>query len=152
MRRISLTAAMLFATVAFATIAEAETSPADAIKYRKTVMQAMGAHVAGVFMINSGRVDHPEYLKSQVTALADLGAQGKVLFPAGSGVGDTEALPLIWEEQEQFGKLVAALDKSTADLRDAVVAGDKAATGKALKAVGEACKSCHDRYRKEEKK
>lgn len=150
MRRIALTAAIAFATMAFATTTLADTAPADAIKYRKTVMSAMGGHVGAFSLINFGRVTHPEYLQSHVRALADLGSQVKVLFPAGSGVGETEALPLIWQEQERFNKLVAGIEKSTAELRDAAAANDKAGITKAFKAVGEACKGCHDRYRKKE--
>lgn len=152
MRRSFLAAALGCAAFLGTTLSLADTAPADAIKYRKAVMSAMGAHIAGFSLINFGRIDHPEYLKAHVSALADMGAEGKALFPAGSGTGDTDALPLIWEEQDRFASAVSALEKSTAQLRDAVNANDKKATNEAFKAVGEACKGCHDRYRKEAKK
>jgi cytochrome c556 len=151
MRRLVLSAVLAIAAATSATATLAATAPADAIKYRKAVMSAMAAHIGAFSLINFGRVDHPEYLKSHANALADLGAEGKVLFPAGTDTGDTDALPLIWQEQAEFDKLVAGLAKSTAELRDAVNAGDKAATMKAFKAVGESCKGCHDRFRKEQK-
>lgn len=125
-------------------------TPADDIKYRKAVMSAMGAHMSALSLISFGRVDHPAYAKPHASALADMAAQGKSLFPAGTGVGETEALPLIWQEQAEFDKRLTDLEKSTSALRDAVAAGDKAATAKAFKAVGESCKGCHDRYRKEQ--
>ena len=80
-----------------------------------------------------------------------MGTEIKDVFPAGSDTGDTDALPLIWQEQDKFAQLLTAVEKSTAELRDAVAANDKAATMKAFKAVGESCKGCHDRYRKEKK-
>jgi cytochrome c556 len=124
------------------------TNPADAIKYRKAVMSGMSAHVAAFMLINFNKVEHPEYLKAHASALADLGAQAKVLFPAGTDTGDTDALPLIWKEQDQFKKLLTDLETSSAKLRDAVAANDKAGSMAAFKAMGESCKGCHDRYRK----
>lgn len=151
MRRRNLTALLTLATLAFASSSFSATAPADAIKYRKATMSAMAAHTSAFSLINFGRVEHQDHLLSHVEALAALGSQVKVLFPAGTGTGDTDALPLIWQEQQKFELLVAATGKSTAELRDAVAAGDKAATMKAFKAVGESCKGCHDRYRKEQK-
>jgi cytochrome c556 len=113
-------------------------------------MDAMAAHVSAFVLINFGKVDQQEYLKSHANALADLGAQGKVLFPAGTDTGDTNALPLIWKEQEQFNKLMAQLETSSAKLRDAVAANDKPGTAAAFKTLGESCKGCHDRYQKKD--
>ncbi len=76
-----------------------------------------------------------------------------MLFPAGTDSGDTNALPLIWkeQEQEQFNKLIAQLETSSAKLRDAVAANDKPGAMAAFKTLGESCKGCHDRYQKQDK-
>jgi cytochrome c556 len=140
--------ASLFA--GFSNDSSAATAPADAIKYRQAVMEGMSAHVTAIALINFGKVDHPEYLKSHANALAELGAEAKVLFPAGTDTGKTEALPLIWQEQEKFNKLVTDLETSSAKLRDAVAANDKPGTMAAFKTLGDTCKSCHDRYRKKD--
>ncbi len=151
MRHHLLTALLSLATLAFSSSSFSATAPADAVKYRKAVMSAMAAHTGAFSLINFGRVEHQDHLRAHVEALAALGTQVNALFPAGTGTGDTDALPLIWQEQDKFAQLVKATEKSTAELRDAVVAGDKAATMQAFKAVGESCKGCHDRYRKEKK-
>jgi len=150
MRHANMTTLLALVTLAFTVNSTAATAPADAIKYRKAVMSAMAAHTGAFSLINFGRVEHQAHMLAHVDALAALGTQVGVLFPAGSGTGDTDALPLIWQEPEKFGQLVKASEKSTAELRAAVAAGDKAATMKAFKAVGESCKGCHDRYRKED--
>ncbi|MEZ5562741.1 MAG: cytochrome c [Gammaproteobacteria bacterium] len=150
MHQRNLTALLALVTLCFAGNSFGATAPADAIKYRKAVMSAMAAHTSAFSLINFGRVEHQGHMLAHVDALATLGTQLKVLFPAGSGTGDTDALPLIWQEQARFAELLTASEKSTADLRTAVAAGDKAATMKAFKAVGESCKGCHDRYRKED--
>lgn len=147
----SLSAILTVTTLAFSSASFSATAPADAIKYRKAVMSAMAAHISAFSLINFGRVEHQDHLRAHVTALADMGTEIRALYPAGSGTGDTDALPLIWQEQDKFAQLITATEKSTAELRDAVAAGDKAATMKAFKAVGDSCKNCHDRYRKEKK-
>jgi cytochrome c556 len=148
MRLRALAALVACTAVGIPALAPAATAPADAIKYRKAVMSAMSAHVGAFMLVNFGKVEHQDHLKAHATALADLGAQARVLFPAGTEAGDTDALPVIWKEQERFNKLVSDLQASTAKLRDAVAANDKAGTMAAFKAVGESCKGCHDRYRK----
>ncbi len=146
MRRI-ITSAAVFLLVA-ASAAQAAT-PEDAIKYRKAVMSAMAGHIAAISMIFTGRVDGQDQLPGHAEALATTAAGTATLFPVGSGVGKTDALPLIWQENAQFQKAAEADKTATAQLRDAIQGGDKAAIGKALKSVSDSCKGCHDRYRKE---
>jgi cytochrome c556 len=148
MRHRVLPALLACAALSIPAMAWSATAPADAIKYRKAVMEALSNHVSAFMLINFGKVEHQGHLKAHADAIADLGAQAKVLFPAGTDAGDTDALPLIWKEQDQFRKLLGDLETSTAKLRDAVAANDKPGTMAAFKAVGESCKGCHDRYRK----
>ncbi|MEQ1800702.1 MAG: cytochrome c [Gammaproteobacteria bacterium] len=148
MRRRILPALVACTALCIPALAWSATAPADAIKYRKAVMEAMSAHVGAFMLLNFGKVEHEGHLKAHTAALADLAAQAKVLFPAGTDTGDTDALPLIWKEQEQFNKLLTDLETSAGKLRLAVQSSDKPGTMAAFKQVGEACKGCHDRYRK----
>lgn len=148
MRRIVLAALAAGVVTLFSAATSADTVPADAIKYRKAVMTAMAAHVGAFLLVNMGKVEHQDHLKAHANALADLGAQARVVFPAGTDAGDTDALPLIWQEQEQFMQLLTKLETSSAQMRDAVAANNKAGTMAAFKSLGESCKGCHDRYRK----
>lgn len=136
--------------VAAPSLAGAATLPEDAIKYRRAVMNAMASHIAAISMIFAGKVEHQQHLAAHAEALAASGGTLDKLFPAGSGTGKTEALPAIWQEPEKFRQALEAGRSSTAQLRDAVASGDKAAIGRGLKAVGDGCKGCHDKYRKEE--
>lgn len=147
MRRMISTgcAALLLAT----TMASAGT-PEDAIKYRQAVMNTMAGHVGAISLIFSGKVDHQEYLLSHAEALAAAGDQLGKLFPPDSKAGKTDALPRVWEEADKFQKAADAGKTATAQLRDAIKSGDKAAIGKSLKPVFDSCKGCHDRYRKED--
>jgi cytochrome c556 len=130
--------------------AYAETTPKNAIKYRHAVMEAMAGHTGAFSMIAFGMVEHTEYLQSHANALADAGAQLKILFPEGSGEGDTHALAAIWENPEEFSVAVAEAEKATAALRDAAASGDRKTKSKAFKVLGQTCKGCHEKYREEE--
>jgi cytochrome c556 len=147
-RTVTLGSALLLLTASLAGAA----TPEDAIKYRKAVMSTMAGHVGAIAMIFGGKVEFQDYLASHAEALAAAGEQAAKLFPAGSGGSKSDALPLIWEEPEKFQKAAADIKTTTAQLRDAIRSGDKAAIGKAMKPVFDACKGCHDRYRKDEKK
>jgi cytochrome c556 len=143
-----LGSAVLFLSASLASAA----TPDDVIQYRKAVMNTMAGHFGAIFLIFSGKVEFQDRLLSHAEALAAASEETVKLFPAGSGTGKTDALPLIWQEQERFQKAAADMKASSAALRDAIRSGDKAAIGKALKPAGDACKGCHDRYRKDETK
>jgi cytochrome c556 len=140
----------LLLLLALAVPAGAETSSENAIKYRHAVMEAMAGHTSAFSMIAFGMVDHPEFLQGHANALADAGAQLTMLFPEGSGEGETHALPAIWEEPEKFSAAVAKAEKATAELRDAAASGDRKSIVSAFKALGQSCKGCHESYREED--
>jgi len=139
----------LFIALSFSFPAGAETTAENSIKYRKAVMQAMAGHTGAFTLIAFGMVDQPEFLQSHANALADAGAQLSVLFPEGSGEGDTDALSDIWSDSEAFSTAVAKGEKASADLQSAAASGDKKAIVAAFKALGQSCKGCHESYREE---
>jgi cytochrome c556 len=149
-RLVTSTLPILFLLLAVAIPADAETSAENSIKYRHAVMDAMAGHTSAFSMIAFGMVDHPEFLQSHANALADAGAQLKMLFPEGSGEGETHALPAIWEEPEKFAAAIEEAEKATAALRDAAASGDRKTIVGAFKALGQSCKGCHENYREEE--
>ena len=69
------------------------------------------------------------------------------LFPEGSIVGDSEALPAIWENWEAFTAIVETGKTAAAAGLAAAEAGDAAAYGAALKALGGTCGQCHQQFR-----
>lgn len=60
---------------------------------------------------------------------------------------ETEALDLIWDNQDDIAvKAQALIDNATA-FADAAATGDMAATLGAFRAFGGSCGNCHDTYR-----
>ena len=116
----------------------------DAADYRVETMKAIGGHTTGFFSILQQKVPHAGHLPVHANALAELAKIAPSLFPAGSG-DDTDALPAIWENPDDFAAKLAAFEDAAANLAAAVAAGD--AIGPAAQQLGQACKGCHDDYR-----
>jgi len=128
--------------------AVADSTPEDAKDYRISVMTSLRGHVGAASLHVRGLVDHDDgFLEKHAEGLANGAAELKHLFPAGSNVGDSEALPLIWEKPEEFAEAIDTAEEATTAFREAVANGDRAAIGAAFRDVGTACRGCHDRFR-----
>lgn len=148
MRRIASNLALMFLVLA-GTMAQAAT-PEDVIKYRQAVMETMAGHMVAITMIFGGQIDAQSHLAGHVDAVAAASTELAHMFPAGSDVGKTDALPLIWQEGNRFEEASEAAVQATTQLREAVDSGERAAIGRAIKATGDSCKGCHDRYRQKD--
>jgi cytochrome c556 len=137
----------LAATLSASLVAMAETAPEDAKDYRTSVMTSLRGHVGAASMHVRGIVEDNGFLAAHAEGLANGAAELKHLFPAGSNVDDSKALPVIWDEPEEFQKAMANAEQATAKFSEAVASGDKAAIDAAFRDVGAACKGCHDRFR-----
>ena len=150
MRRIAATlVASVIATLLTTHVIVAETLPEDAIKYRQAVMDAMKGHISALSLMAFGKVDDPGFIDRHAMALASLGEELEHVFPAGSGDGETHALPIVWEEPDRFAEALREAKAATAGLRDAIAGGQRQEIAKAFNATGDACKGCHERYREE---
>jgi cytochrome c556 len=125
------------------------TSFADPLADRKALMKSLGGGLGAMAPIARG--EQPYDADKVATALASLSeTAGKLdvaaLFPAGSGTGDTDALPAIWDNVADF---TARMDKLKADIAEvaASVPADQAGVGAALGKLGANCGSCHEVYR-----
>jgi len=127
----------------------ADSTPEDQADYRESVMTAMRGHIGAASAIVRGLIDNDGHLADHAAGLANAAKELDRLFPAGSNVGESEALPLIWEEPEAFAEAIARLQSATAAFRAAVDGGDDAEIGGAFREVGMSCRGCHDRYRAE---
>ena len=144
---------LLAAVIAALGAGIAGTAAADSandIKYRKAHMKAQAAHIGAIFMVLKGEAGDKSHIAFHASALAGIGAMAASLFPAGSGTGDTAALPAIWEKPAEFKQRLQALADATANLKAAAATGDMAKIGPAAGAVGKACVGCHKVFRKKQ--
>ena len=137
-------AAAVFAGSAFA----AEDS---AIKYRKSVMKALGGHMGAAASIVKGEVGARHHLVAHAAAMSSIARMTGELFPKGSDKGDTRALPVIWEQPQDFAETVQALETATGELVAAARSGDGNEIKNAFATTGKACGGCHKKFRKKKK-
>jgi cytochrome c556 len=118
-----------------------------AVKYRQTTMKAVGGHMGAVSAIAKKQVDHPGDLAVHTASLAALSGVAPGLFGSDATGGD--ALPKIWSDPDEFKKRLEAFRTAAVDLDTLVKGGDMTDFPKAVGALGQACKGCHDNFKKE---
>jgi len=128
----------------------AETTPQDAADYRASVMTSLKGHIGAASMHVRGLVEGSEFLVKHAQGLANGASELDRLFPAGSNVEGSDALPVIWEEPEEFATAIANLVSATDKLVQAAESGDREKIGEAFRDVGGSCRGCHDKFRKPE--
>jgi cytochrome c556 len=138
----------LMAAIGIALPALADTTPEDAYDYRSAVMTAFRGHIGAASMIVRGLVEDRGQLLSHAEGLSNAAAELEHIFPEGSNVGDSEALPAIWENADEFQAAIDKMVDATGAFEDAAADGDPAAIGAAFREVGMSCRGCHDNFRK----
>ena len=120
-----------------------------AIKYRQSVMKALGGHMGALASLVKGQIDAKSHLPGHANAVAAMGALTKDIFPKGSDAGaETTALPVIWEKPDEFAKAVTAFETASAKFAGVAGGGDMTAIAAAFGELGKSCGGCHQTYRK----
>ncbi len=122
--------------------------PANVIKYRKRAMEANASHITNIFSVLKGETSYGGHIAAHARAISDSAAVMPDIFPQGSGDGDTDALPSIWQDWAKFEAAAMTLKTAADKLASAAGTGDMAAIGAAAGAVGKACGGCHEPFRK----
>ena len=142
---VPLVAAM--ALVGFAA-AEAADDPANVIKYRQTMMQSHGTHLAPIVMVVKGEVSFTGHVVAHARAAHAVSLMLDDVFPEGTDTGDSRATPAIWQKPAEFDAAVKALQAATGELVRLAESGDMAAVGAQMNKVVESCGGCHKPFRK----
>ncbi|MED5421743.1 MAG: cytochrome c [Pseudomonadota bacterium] len=145
-----LIAAFAALTATFSFTAVADTSSEDALDYRKAVMTALRGHIGASSMIARGLIEDDGHLLGHAQGLASGAAELGRVFQEGSNVGESEALPAIWEDAEGFAEAVASIQTAADAFVEAAETGDATAIGAAFRNVGMGCRGCHDKYRQQD--
>jgi cytochrome c556 len=150
MNRSILVAAAVAGLAAALPAAAQFAKPEDAVKYRKAAFTVMASHFGRVAAMANGRVPFDARLAAEnaeiATAMSRLPFAG---FIDGTDKGDTKAKPEIWAEQDKFKAAASKMQDAMEKLNVAAKAGNVDTLKTAAGAVGQACKGCHDSYRKE---
>ena len=139
----------------FAVQAQEAPSPAEqaatATANRQAVFKLLGVNIGAIVGMAKGAVPFD-------AAIAERNARRIAMLapmiPETVGAMDTrefdvqtEALPLIWDNMDDFAAKAQDLVAAANAFADTAAGGDQGATLGGLRALGGACGSCHDTYR-----
>ena len=124
--------------------------PEDAIKYRKSAMFVMASHFGRVGAMANGKIPFDAKVAADNADIAlAMSKLPYVAFIEGTDKGDTKAKPEIWTENDKFKAAAAKLQDEMVKLNAAAKTGNLDTIKAAFGPTGQACKACHDQYRKE---
>jgi cytochrome c556 len=124
--------------------------PEDAIKYRKAVFTVMGTSFGRIGAMVNGKAPFDAAAAASNAEIATMMSKlPYAAFPEGTATGDTRAKPNIWTEGDKFKAAAAKMQEEMAKLNVAAKTGNLDQIKAAFGPTGQACKACHDDFRKE---
>lgn len=143
MKHAAIVGTIVLTLGSFAASAQADEG---AIEYRQAIYHAIGGHMTALVKIIRREVPHTDDTTVHANGIADLAPLTEHLFPAGSGEGQTDALPAIWKNPDDFARRRDAFIEAAEGLR-AAAGGPMGPFVSAFQTLGGTCSDCHDNYR-----
>lgn len=150
MNRKLIVASILSLAVAGAAFAQ-EVKPEDQIKYRKAGYSFMAWNM-GKIKANLDGAYNKDQVAAAATAIASIAGSGMgALYGPGTdkdvGSQKTRVKPEMFTDKDGVAKVAIAFNKEAGELAKVAATGDAAAVKAQFAKVGDACKSCHDKFR-----
>lgn len=118
----------------------------DVIAQRRAGLHHVGDEFQAIKNVSDARGDLRP-LAGRIDAMIAFFRDLPTLFPAGSGTGDTRALPAIWSDRAGFEQAAAHVVTQLTALKARAEAGDNAGFPTAFNQTGAACGACHRTFR-----
>lgn len=143
-----LVAAMLLGIgIAFVHAQEDE----QVIVYRQRLMKGHGASMGSIGDIMKYKLPvGTAHVAMHAKALTEYAGMIPEAFEKKSPMGLTDAKPEVWDDWDDFVMKANTLQEAAGKLATAAESGEMAQVMPALKGVGDACRGCHNVYRKPE--
>lgn len=132
--------------LAMPAIAAAQEDPV--ITYRQKVMQSIGANIGAISDVLKHMLPHEQNIQVHAEQINRAAGLIPSAFEENVSEGLTDAKPEIWEAWQEFEEYAADLESESAALAEVAAGGDTAEVAAQVKQLGEACKQCHDEFRK----
>jgi len=150
MKKLILAAVAVSGLIASLPAAAQFAKPEDAIKYRKAAFNVMAAHFGRVGAMANGRIPFDAKAVAENAEIATMISKlPYAAFGEGTDKGDTKAKPEIWTDGDKFRAAAAKMQEEMVKLNAAAKTGNQDTIKAAFGPVGQACKACHDNFRKE---
>jgi cytochrome c556 len=143
--------ALLVLGIGFTFVEAQEDDEAPEVAYRQRLMKGHGASMGSIGDFLKYKLP---YGSNHVAVHAKNIAEYATLIPAAFEKkitdGKTDAKPETWDSWDDFVAKANALNVAATELSAAAAGGDMRAMMPGVKAVGDACRNCHNDYRKPE--
>ena len=148
-----LVLALAFAVSAGA-LAQQAPKPEQLIKWRQSVYQVLAWNNARIKANLEGQYNKDEVIKAanSTAALANSGL-GALYAPGtdqGKGWHDTSVKPELFKDGSKVGQLAGNFAHEASELAKVAATGDAAAVKAQFGKLGQACKACHDDFKKKD--
>ncbi len=118
------------------------------LKHRQKVMQAVGGHMGSIGAILKNKLPYKTSIVAHAQSLQMTSTVIEDAFKKKITEGKTDAKPDIWKDWDKFVAAAKKMGEESGKLADVVQAGDMAAIGPQVKALGKSCGGCHKPFRK----
>lgn len=129
--------------------------PEDQIRFRKAGYAFMAWNMGRIKSNLEGNYNKDEVAKAAAAVAAVSNSGLGALFGPGTDkdIGElkTRVKPEFFQDQDKVRELAMAFNKEANELAKIAAGGDAAALKAQFGRTGEACKACHDKFRKDEK-
>jgi len=130
----------------------------DQIRWRQSAYQTMAWNMGRIKANVEGTYNKDQVVQAanviQAIATSGMGALFQPATNTGKGWRETNVKPEFFkpESKDEIGKIAGAYIKEAKEMAAVAANGDAAAVKAQFGKLGESCKACHDKFRKEEKK
>ena len=147
----TLLAGFALSVVAGSTLAQMKVE--DAITFRQSGYKFMAWNMGRIKANIEGQFNKDEVIQAAnvVQATANSG-MGKLFVPGsdkGKGWHETRVKPELFTDKEGVGKVAKAFNEAANEMAKVAATGDAAAVKTQFGKLGETCKACHDKFRKD---
>jgi cytochrome c556 len=132
--------------------AAAADKPSDVVKYRQSMMKAIGAHMSAMSLVVKKQVSDRSQLAAHAGAVRDLSGGIPSFFPRDTSRDKTRtaAKNEIWQRFADFKALSEKLQRESEKLADAAKRGDAKAFDAQFENVASVCGECHQTFRQKD--
>lgn len=148
----SLVAGVTLAAIAGTALAQAK--PEDLIRFRQAGYRFMAWNMGKIKANIDGQYNKDQVIAAAnvVAAIANSGMGALYASGTDKGVGfhETHVKPEFFKEGDKVKELAVAFNKEANEMAKVAATGDAAAVKAQFGKLGETCKGCHDKFRKED--
>jgi len=133
------------------TLLMAHSGASGVVKERMELMKSVGEEMKTIAaMVKGQKPLDPARIREGATLIALKSGHVEALFPKGSLMQPTEALPAIWDRWPEFSELTQRLRQEAEQLGRKAEEGDRRELLRQFAALGKVCSGCHTDFRKKQ--